>query len=443
MSSSLVSHFLGFSTFHNYHSSNSNFIHFNPKLSVVCLASLNNSRPSRKSMSDEELCNGLKDFVVSFGLPEGHVPSTKELTKHGRKDLANIVRRRGHKLIKELLANDTKRAADEYDSSDNPNGAFSGSGAHEETGQEEKAIDSIEALIDLRNDDSSVDDSMVMTSESVVCSDNENPLSVGSSDSLQAKVDKFLKYGQLDNAVQDDEDNLDEREAVIHGEDKLSHFASDSSSSSTGSNGILTIQRLMSPRATEESKNLLSTQSHQTNDFDPETSSETIQHSNMDDEDEVNRLKLMLHQKELELSRLKEEIEKEKKELSILQTKAEDEINKAQKLIMEKEAELLAAEDSLSGLVEAKIHYSGDGQMVEIAGSFNGWHQRIKMDPQISSVVVDPADPRKSKLWAATLWLYPGVYEMKFIVDGQWKIDPQREITIRHGVENNILRVDP
>lgn len=38
--------------------------------------------------------------------------------------------------------------------------------------------------------------------------------------------------------------------------------------------------------------------------------------------------------------------------LSILQTKAENEISKAQNLILEKDAELLAAEDSLSGLVE-------------------------------------------------------------------------------------------
>ncbi|KAK9755578.1 hypothetical protein RND81_01G035800 [Saponaria officinalis] len=440
----MSSHLLSFSLHHNYqpcnpssfsfHStSNPNFTHFNPKLSFLCLASANKSRPSRKIMSDEELCNGLKEFIASFGLPEGHVPSTKELTKHGRIDLANIVRRRGHKLIKELLANDTKPTVDEYVSWENPNGAFSGSSVHEETGQEEKATDPIEESIDLTIDDSAVDASLVMTSESVVCSDNEKTLSVEPSVSLQEKVENFMKYGQLD-AVEGDEDNLDGRESVIHGGDKLSHVAGESSSS-TESNGTLTIQRLMSPHATEES--------HQSNDFDPEISSETIQASSMDDEDEVNRLKLMLHQKEMELCRLKEEIEKEKKELSILQTKAEDEINKAQKLITEKEAELLAAEESLSGLVEAKIHYSGEGHTVEIAGSFNGWHQRIKMDPQISSVIVDPSDSRKSKLWAATLWLYPGVYEMKFIVDGQWKIDPQREITIRHGVENNILRVDP
>lgn len=38
--------------------------------------------------------------------------------------------------------------------------------------------------------------------------------------------------------------------------------------------------------------------------------------------------------------------------LSVLQIKAESEISKAQKIISEKDAELLAAEETLSGLVE-------------------------------------------------------------------------------------------
>jgi hypothetical protein len=41
--------------------------------------------------------------------------------------------------------------------------------------------------------------------------------------------------------------------------------------------------------------------------------------------------------------------------LSALQTKAEREISKAQKLISEKDAELLVAEESLSGLVEVLL----------------------------------------------------------------------------------------
>lgn len=35
-------------------------------------------------MGDDELCNALKEFVASVGLPADHVPSTKELNHHGR-----------------------------------------------------------------------------------------------------------------------------------------------------------------------------------------------------------------------------------------------------------------------------------------------------------------------------------------------------------------------
>ncbi|KAK7345508.1 hypothetical protein VNO77_16112 [Canavalia gladiata] len=159
-------------------------------------------------------------------------------------------------------------------------------------------------------------------------------------------------------------------------------------------------------------------------------------------ESEINHLKFMLYQKELELSRLKEQIEKEKLALSILQTKAEAEISKARKLISEKDAELHVAEESLSGLKEVQIEFCGDGDVVEVAGSFNGWHHRIKLDPQPSTNAIDLGGSRKSRFWSTMLWLYPGVYEIKFVVDGQWRTDPQRETVTRGHICNNILRVD-
>ncbi|CAN0881159.1 Protein PTST homolog 3, chloroplastic [Linum grandiflorum] len=30
-------------------------------------------------------------------------------------------------------------------------------------------------------------------------------------------------------------------------------------------------------------------------------------------------------------------------------------------------------------------------------------------------------------IWSTTLWLYPGVYEVKFIVDGEWRNDDHME----------------
>ncbi|GKV48404.1 hypothetical protein SLEP1_g55226 [Rubroshorea leprosula] len=120
----------------------------------------------------------------------------------------------------------------------------------------------------------------------------------------------------------------------------------------------------------------------------------------------------MLQQKKMEMSSLKEQIEMEKIALSSLQTKAETKIKKAQEFVFQKDSELQAAEESLSGLEEVQIEYSGEGEIVEVTGSFNGWHHRIKMDPQASSGVIDPVGSRKSKMWSTVLWLYPGTYEV-------------------------------
>lgn len=65
--------------------------------------------------SDQELCNDIREFVSAVGLPEGHLPSMKELSQHGRTDLANIVRRRGYKHIKDLLSSATKTDTNEFD----------------------------------------------------------------------------------------------------------------------------------------------------------------------------------------------------------------------------------------------------------------------------------------------------------------------------------------
>nr|KAJ0223492.1 hypothetical protein LSAT_V11C200093450 [Lactuca sativa] len=71
-----------------------------------CASSPNETRvASRKSeRTNADLCNDLREFMSDVGFPDGHVPSLKELSHHGRQDLANLVRRRGYKLIKELLA---------------------------------------------------------------------------------------------------------------------------------------------------------------------------------------------------------------------------------------------------------------------------------------------------------------------------------------------------
>lgn len=409
-------------------------------------------------MSDEELFDVLRDFVASVGLPEGHVPSTKDLSLHGRKDLANIVRRRGHKFIKELLSNSSVAVADGsatvIDGSDpqkNLDDKIDGVHIPEETGQEEKLTDLIEESTDtplmddgntngsgvndlmeestdipLMDDGNTSDNSLVTKNESAATSHDQSHILMEAS--LQEKVENFMKYGQLDT-VEDDmcgdsrlnvvkegkssssADNLVESEPMMQGEEDIRSLAS--VSNNTRLNGTLMLQSLPAPPTLEDNVTrdiYLSVQGQTDAGFDSDVN---LEGSKLENEVEINRLRHMLHQKELELSRLKEDIEKEKQGLSILQSKAESEISKAQKLISEKDVELHAAEESLSGLVEAKVQYTGEGQMVEVAGSFNGWHQIIKMEPQPSSTLLDPVGSRKSRLWSTTLWLYPGVYEVR------------------------------
>ncbi|EPS58666.1 hypothetical protein M569_16147, partial [Genlisea aurea] len=71
--------------------------------SMISASSVKKPRSNRKTRSDEDLARDIKEFLASVGLPEDHVPSMKVFSKHGRQDLANIVRRRGYKFIGQLL----------------------------------------------------------------------------------------------------------------------------------------------------------------------------------------------------------------------------------------------------------------------------------------------------------------------------------------------------
>lgn len=76
----------------------------------------------------------------------------------------------------------------------------------------------------------------------------------------------------------------------------------------------------------------------------------------------------------------------------------------------------------------------GDDQAHEVAviGDFNEWNQA--------------SHPMKSDgngLWQKIMMLPPGQYEYKFLVDGQWRTDPNNpnQCTNRFGTLNNILQV--
>ncbi|XP_017415262.1 protein PTST homolog 3, chloroplastic isoform X2 [Vigna angularis] len=607
-------------------------LHHSTTLSIRASASqtTTNARTrtrSRRIKSDAEICNDVREFLASVGLPDDHIPSTKELLLHGWNDLANIVRRRGHKQIQQLLTGSLLKADADFLSAENSlDERLDTPNIFEDplTGQNEKVdsvVDNVETSSEyflgssssslyvessssLGEDTDTVEEALAnltignglrefkdevvsnatkdnLYPNEVTIVDNDSDrlflnfssqssimpaeisgelpyetVSSGNSDSEDSLVGKTVEqltmwtenHGTLFNdcnlgaeekeysdleekdlgALEGlDDDNADvENVATISevstrenlsGDGRLDSIVNSADSISTNldtlanlslkekvakfiQNGDLDpvedhVSGISIQDDPQESKenieseldeyilpdsrppqdnnvmahgNLLTSKldlsgpvdldkplwddhlPHEvlTTHFDKSADTETPKVQN---ESEINHLKYMLYQKELELSRLKEQIEKEKLALSILQTKAEAEISKARKLISEKDVELQFAEESLSGLKEVQIGFWGDGDIVEVAGSFNGWHHQIKLDPQPSTSAVDIGESRSSRFWSTILWLYPGVYEVcasstilmiKFVVDGKWITDPQRESVTRGHICNNILRVD-
>ncbi|KAJ4841574.1 hypothetical protein Tsubulata_030288 [Turnera subulata] len=597
---SLSSHKLFFLNHHHHHHHHlqlqpqSRRLCENPprKNSHICACSANRPRGGRKVKSNEQLCDDIRDFVSSVGLPHGHVPSIKELYDHGRTDLANMVRRRGYKAIEGLKSNQTK--AEErfaklqhttHDTTDMPagqdmkvefivedrslsseipvnndhsacmtndseyakdwqdevvsgmaegksfltsscklkeqdqqanhileDGRFSTSSCNVEKldgkvlladdpliarfpveaelqdGEPECIAEEDSLSITLYNAEKQMEEvSSVVKDKSlsaeVSTADNnfdsrgtqlnlysegdasvpvkaspsysmeerdlQNSEDISKSSSLEEKVAKFIQHGDLD-AVEDNvyrmvnETDTEEINGISGTNTPLERNSDRTVSRSNAGlmvNGSLqSAAQVSSPVAFKPPirDDQFAAESLVSANLDEDLNAET---KSTENQVEISNLKFMLHQKELELSHLKDLIEKEKLALSTLQMKAEAEITKAQELISQKEAEAIAAEESLSGLVEVKLQFSGDGEIVEVTGSFNGWHHRIQMDLQPSSVNVDPFGPRKPRIWSTVLWLYPGVYEIKFIVDGQWIVDPKRKSVTRGGICNNILRV--
>ncbi|KAK1361202.1 5'-AMP-activated protein kinase-related [Heracleum sosnowskyi] len=404
-------------------------------------------RVRKKVRSNEDLCNDIREFLLEFRFPEDHLPSFKELSDHGRQDLAYIVRRRGYKLIKELLATsvNTKTVEDDI-------AGIVDRAAAVNTNQQDEVENLAEAVhLSSKSPIEEDDFNDIAVASEFHLDENIRTLVESSNESaLQEKVANFIQNGEL-NMIEDSvfdilRENVAEGQAVSEFEDatelELSSNETDAAETLHRNNELLSQQVEPSTSISRTREDCVSTGDGLSSaDYSDDSDIETRKKEN---EVEISRLKFMLHQKELELSELKQHIEKEKLALSLLQSRAEKEISTAQKLVSDKDSELQAAEQALVGLQEVQLQYEGAGESVEVAGSFNGWHQRIKMDPQPSSTpsIVDVMRRRSFTLWRTVLWLYPGTYEIKFIVDDHWKIDPERETVTRGTIHNNILRVN-
>jgi len=95
-----------------------------------------------------------------------------------------------------------------------------------------------------------------------------------------------------------------------------------------------------------------------------------------------------------------------------------------------------AACDMLSGdMGSGHLHIAikkPKAKTVEIAGLDVGWHERIPLvkDAKTGDFVLDRETP-------------PGVYQYKFIVDGEWMADPELPSVTDNGNLNNLARVNP
>eukprot|EP00899_Mesostigma_viride_P012161 jgi/Mesvir1/20946/Mv08017-RA.1 len=105
-------------------------------------------------------------------------------------------------------------------------------------------------------------------------------------------------------------------------------------------------------------------------------------------------------------------------------------VNEITAKINERERRLKSAEMALQRLKLVRVTWSGPANHVLLVGSFDSWTRQIEMKRE------------KTGMFETELHLYPGRYEMKFIVDGQWRVDPYKMVSSASGNENNVLYVE-
>ncbi|XP_060672485.1 protein PTST, chloroplastic isoform X3 [Ziziphus jujuba] len=81
---------------------------------------------------------------------------------------------------------------------------------------------------------------------------------------------------------------------------------------------------------------------------------------------------------------------------------------------------------------EVPLFWCGMAESVQVMGTFDGWSQGEHLSPEYTGSFTK---------FSTTLLLRPGRYEIKFLVDGEWKLSPEFP-TVREGLmENNLLIV--
>ncbi|KAL1196243.1 PTST-like protein 2 [Cardamine amara subsp. amara] len=131
--------------------------------------------------------------------------------------------------------------------------------------------------------------------------------------------------------------------------------------------------------------------------------------------------------KENEIIHAQDKLRSTRAKLTVLEGKMAMAIIDAQRIVREKQRRIDHARRALRLLRTASIVWPNSASEVLLTGSFDGWSMQRKMKKAQNGV------------FSLSLKLYPGKYEIKFIVDGQWKVDPLRPIVTCGGYENNLL----
>ena len=86
----------------------------------------------------------------------------------------------------------------------------------------------------------------------------------------------------------------------------------------------------------------------------------------------------------------------------------------------------------VQGRMVTFIVYNADARNIEVSGTFNNWENL--------TMYRNPQDPN---MWGVRYELPPGLYQYKFIVDGEWQVDPENYSPIEdeHGNFNSAFLI--
>ncbi|KAI7734570.1 hypothetical protein M8C21_009822 [Ambrosia artemisiifolia] len=144
---------------------------------------------------------------------------------------------------------------------------------------------------------------------------------------------------------------------------------------------------------------------------------------------ELRRLSYVWEFQENEVMKAGDKLRSIRAKLAVLEGKIALSVIDTQKLVEEKQRRIDSARTTLQHLRTTCIFWTHSASEVMLVGSFDGWTSQVKMEKT------------RTGIFSTSLKLYPGRYEIKFIVDGIWRVDRTLPVVHYNGFENNSLIV--